>query len=174
MHRLTDKIDGDIFWCPRCGTLKSGETSIEQPMLIGRCRQFGQSLGPSWAQLWWTRGIAEAIDTPGRKEAIHDDKFTPGPWEWRYLKNDLGRLHEYPVALSGEGPLSDVLVASGNYDGDIFIYVGPADARLIPAALELLEACKEALEHLQFEAEEAGPLKDRLIAAIGKATGTTP
>jgi hypothetical protein len=114
-------------------------------------------------------------------EAIHDDKFTPGPWEWRYLKNDLGRLHEYPVALSGEGPLSDVLVASGNYEGDIFIYVGPADARLITAAPELLEACMANHEfqggnHTTVDEimELAEKCKRLTAAAIAKATGTTP
>jgi uncharacterized protein YbaR (Trm112 family) len=61
-----------VFWCPRCGTLKchivEDRFNDEPPMLVSRCRRFGQSLGPSWAQLWWTLGIAEAIDTPGRSE----------------------------------------------------------------------------------------------------------
>jgi hypothetical protein len=41
-----------------------------------------------------------------------------------------------------------------------------ADARLISAAPELLEACKDALLELR-----AGPVRDKVLAAIAKAEG---
>lgn len=66
-----------VFWCPRCGTLREelsdgtgAQTSDEAPKLVGRCREFGETLGPAWFGLWRRLGILEAIHTPGdRPEA---------------------------------------------------------------------------------------------------------
>lgn len=52
----------EVFWCPRCGTLKAPEVSI--PTLVCRCREFGKLLpedGEVDMELWRRLGIAEAI-----------------------------------------------------------------------------------------------------------------
>lgn len=74
-HTMQRVVEG-VFWCPRCGTLKQPVTSnvlgihaydsFVQPLLIERCRTFGDSLGPAWSQLWITQGIQESIFPPGR------------------------------------------------------------------------------------------------------------
>ena len=61
------QFTADAWWCPRCGTLRTSETSVEQPMLIGRCRRFAMTLEPAWRELWWTLGVEEAINT-GRSQ----------------------------------------------------------------------------------------------------------
>ncbi len=63
MHKFTE----EVFWCPRCGTLKLDEISIAQPFLIGRCKEFSKNLDARELQLWWKLGIEEAINT-GRKQ----------------------------------------------------------------------------------------------------------
>ncbi len=78
---------------------------------------------------------------------------------------------KYPMALSGEGKHSDVLVTSTDERDHVIIRIEPANARLIAAAPELLAACEEALECLRFEVEETGPTKDKLVAAIALAKG---
>lgn len=62
MQKCTD----NVYWCPRCGTLKStlGYTVHEQPALVERCREFGATLGPSWKSLWHKLGIDEATSLP--------------------------------------------------------------------------------------------------------------
>lgn len=54
------------FWCPRCGTIKEkdGVGAPQFPLLVGRCRRFAETLGPSWAQMWKILGIAESINLP--------------------------------------------------------------------------------------------------------------
>jgi hypothetical protein len=65
------RIAGEVFWCPRCGTLKVGNTATLTPQLVWRCREFASTLGPSWKNLWHRLGIEEAVNTPNeRKEPL--------------------------------------------------------------------------------------------------------
>ena len=79
-----------IFWCPRCGTLKTPGEREEAPKLVERCREFAiviypiapanfmsnlnsvqtafaeaviQSIYARWAQM----GIAESINVPSER-----------------------------------------------------------------------------------------------------------
>lgn len=94
------------------------------------------------------------------------NKHTPGPWEWygpnllcggeRQSENilnsaDDGRPYGHHAAL-----------IEHHWDGG----VAKANARLIVAAPDLLEACKVALGIIGFGAEH-----DQISAAIAKATG---
>ncbi len=70
-----------VFWCPRCGTLKTAHAAgddVERPNLVVRCRAFeecfetdkhlGNRLAyavPVWRQL----GIAESIHVPEERPA---------------------------------------------------------------------------------------------------------
>lgn len=71
---------------------------------------------------------------------------TPGPWEWEYHPDHKDRV----IALvESSSPSSheyeDVLLCSGS-EGEAFGYINEDNARLIKAAPDLLEACKEALK----------------------------
>ncbi len=80
-------------------------------------------------------------------------KHTPGPWGWEFFTNHSGDIQQYPVALSGPGPLSDVLLSTLDREGHVFIRVNYADRVLIAAAPDLLAACEEAwlfLDHLNM------------------------
>jgi len=90
-------------------------------------------------------------------------EYTPGPWEYlpppsgRHDKDDDG---PHPVVLgpNGENP---ICVMEGDWEGEW------ADARLIAAAPDLLEACDRLVHHFNRDAVDAA------IAAIAKATGET-
>ena len=73
MQRLDTACPIFIFWCPRCGTLKTegNVPESEAPMLVDRCRKFGETLGPSWRQLWHMLGIEESIALPLERTAAH-------------------------------------------------------------------------------------------------------
>jgi len=43
--------------------VKHGE-EVFVPKLVERCRQFSDTLGPAWSQLWVRCGIAESINRP--------------------------------------------------------------------------------------------------------------
>jgi hypothetical protein len=60
-----------ITHCERCGTLRVERTDVWAdtyvPKLVGRCRVFAATLGPSWGHLWVKLGIAESVNLPGRR-----------------------------------------------------------------------------------------------------------
>lgn len=80
-------------------------------------------------------------------------KYTPGPWEVWTIKNDrMDRIEHYVENAKEEE--------------------GHANASLIAAAPELLDACKEALAHFnKYTAGIALDCKDSLRIAIAKAEG---
>lgn len=79
-------------------------------------------------------------------------KHTPGPWEYRgHAWVQTADDKKTPIA---------------NFN---FYAATEANARLIAAAPELLEACKVALGIIGFGAEH-----DQISAAIAKATGEQP
>ncbi len=59
-HTL-QKIGDGIWWCPRCGTIVDQFQEHHAPVLVERCRQFQESLGPSWLGLWKRMGLNESI-----------------------------------------------------------------------------------------------------------------
>ena len=59
--------------CERCGTVKAtilnanpgvDNPRVYVPKLVERCRQFGETLGPGWGNLWHRLGIEESINLP--------------------------------------------------------------------------------------------------------------
>lgn len=63
MEKISDG-NGGVFWCRRCGTIKSNVTFVDRPMLVDRCRKFGGTLGPAWSRIWNRLCIAESINLP--------------------------------------------------------------------------------------------------------------
>ncbi len=98
-------------------------------------------------------------------------KFTPGPW--------VADLHIYPVMVSSQSETWPLVDELGNEEGRAGSFIcntgnNKANARLIAAAPELLEAAQDVLSHKRGE-------DDWLIlaihcraleAAIAKATGS--
>ena len=89
-------------------------------------------------------------------------KHTPGPWE----TINLNVYHNYPTRQK----VADCFVKKpfGVYDGGEC----EANARLIAAAPELLEACKSALALIQISTDykDMSTAKE-LMAAIARAEG---
>jgi tRNA(Ile2) C34 agmatinyltransferase TiaS len=53
----------DIFWCPRCGTLRTGPDATT-PYLVERARRFEREcvqLQPADRRLWHSLGIGDSI-----------------------------------------------------------------------------------------------------------------
>jgi hypothetical protein len=42
----TDAVGAALFWCNRCGSVKSDRTPVEAPKLVERCRQLKDFLFP--------------------------------------------------------------------------------------------------------------------------------
>ena len=91
---------------------------------------------------------------------------TPGPWHTR------GAGTERAWVYAGNVAIASARHASG-HDCE-------ANARLIAAAPDLLEACIEALPYLEttaaelaenYDSDDSAPLADRLRAAIAQAKG---
>jgi hypothetical protein len=98
-------------------------------------------------------------------------KHTPGPWTWdepHPVSDELGDERHF-WRLTGSS--RDVLCATN--DGDVF--VRGADARLIAAAPELLEACEGAAKTLGIMAGAGDVLaavaRYKLLETIAKARG---
>jgi hypothetical protein len=102
------------------------------------------------------------------------ENHTPGPWAWKQSKtNDFYNL----VAIGDYGfhPNGDKVEpvvhsdgsACGEYGADIDVH--GADAKLIAAAPDLLEACEEAL--MMIDEYQRHPIVIKLKAAIKKARG---
>lgn len=75
---------------------------------------------------------------------------TPGPWGW---PNDSKEGCSSFDALKLRGPDGDAVIfaeiegSANNATGAFLCFENPADARLIAAAPDLLEACEGALEY---------------------------
>ena len=102
-------------------------------------------------------------------------KHTPGPWEW-YGPNLLcggERQSENILNSADDGrPYGDhAALIEHHWDGD----VAKANARLIAAAPELLEALKEIVDAADGAGwEQLDPSFKKARAAIAKATGEQP
>lgn len=101
-------------------------------------------------------------------------KFTPGPWE-------IVRVHGVPIGVgkrrNSAGIFTDCFTAIGNTlsknDRDADLPVIEANARLIAAAPDLLEACQAILDRHNYQGtgEPWPELADKVRAAVYKATG---
>ena len=101
---------------------------------------------------------------------------TPGPWTV-----EVGMPFDYPppsgkrnphcIVGVGKGTIASPFhhVADAGIVSDDEVY---ANARLIAAAPELLEAC-QAVADYDIPGRDAGPLMSKVLAAIAKATGET-
>lgn len=56
-----------VFWCPRCGTVKMGDNECF-PSLVGKCRTFSDQLSPSYSSLWVRLGIHDSLWTTEERE----------------------------------------------------------------------------------------------------------
>jgi hypothetical protein len=90
-------------------------------------------------------------------------KHTPGPWEAKNVGPHWNNKE-----------IDNWIITYGKDDEQVVDHVyEEADARLIAAAPELLQACKDALatgEHDMQHILDNGRLRDVLGAAIAKAT----
>ena len=101
-------------------------------------------------------------------------QHTPGPWRLE-LVEDRSIKHLCPVAKADDFSLLTVVYTDG-HDGDECVPFGAvyrdADAKLIAAAPELLDALERLLESADVrDAADAGALK-QARAAISKAVGS--
>ena len=93
-------------------------------------------------------------------------KHTPGPWVWA-TSNSWSRLMR--VGGKDGGILCPVV---HQYDAHPDLSIpNEADARLIAAAPEMLEALKEAVEVFQIEVPFGSRTIAQMRAAIAKAEG---
>ncbi len=89
---------------------------------------------------------------------------TPGPWTYYTTP----QLNGCPIIGSSRGLMVAMLSHSVNYESQSATAF--ANARLIAAAPELLEACRDALVALRLSAKEFVPEQAAIEAAIAKAT----
>jgi len=98
---------------------------------------------------------------------------TPGPWhvgDRSIAKIDGFRLHRFPVSGAGQAIAS---VWDGSADRDIGLSNGDANAALIAAAPDLLEALHEMTREYRFELSDTHQQVawQKARAAIAKAEG---
>lgn len=96
---------------------------------------------------------------------MSESKHTPGPWEVQSYTNYKG----WSVWANDRGCIAEGCIAERWYDADQQPDELKANARLIAAAPELLEACKVALVYPQVPVVEKA-----LRAAIAKAERGEP
>ena len=103
---------------------------------------------------------------------------TPGPWTYRDTDNDAFEISTDGTHYYREG-IATVWSAAATYTD--LRNTGEANARLIAAAPDLLEAAQALTDLLLYTAvrpKEAQPETNRrvdaLLAAIAKATGVEP
>lgn len=58
------QVKTGTFWCPRCGTMKSGD-DIGIPRVVQRCRSYAITNPPP--SVWRRLGIAESINLPDKR-----------------------------------------------------------------------------------------------------------
>ena len=104
---------------------------------------------------------------------MSEAKHTPGPWEFGPSHSSTGLAGQLVVRPAGEFPHGEWVADVGSMYDDHRV----ANARLIAAAPELLEALKEVTMVLDriFDVEDRTPepnsISGRARAAIAKATG---
>lgn len=89
------------------------------------------------------------------------NEFTPGPWGWEFF--DTRR-----IALSNK--TEDVLIVTADLNDHPLIDTSEANANLIAAAPDLLEACIEFAAYANCECGDDGPYKDSKCAVCLAST----
>ena len=110
---------------------------------------------------------------------------TPGPWTWNNYCNDVSPEDPQACVLVSHGTASEVMPTVEIIELEEDFSVDPANARLIAAAPELLDALKSVLEsavdlrHIaahsqgsEMDEREWEAEFDQARAAIAKATGS--
>mgnify|MGYP000933623935 CR=1 FL=1 len=92
---------------------------------------------------------------------MSDNKFTPGPWEW----DCDGLFHRLP-----NGYKTPVAVPTYEYDSGTDINISEADAALVKAAPDLLEALQAIMNERWSPAGRSEHVSDMARSAIRKAT----
>jgi hypothetical protein len=102
-------------------------------------------------------------------------KHTPGPWytdsRGQIWRRPINELYEYGGGVAGDKPLASVV--RGWYNEDESGYPVEANAQLIAAAPEMLEALKSIVDTVWFDRFDT----ELILAvehAIAKAEGRTP
>ena len=100
-------------------------------------------------------------------------KHTPGPWVV------VGRLTKYVEARLVGGLIQEVAACGPTMADEGYGQQQEANARLIAAAPDLLEALQDVdalwMHHSVAHGDgKIGPLHEKVIAAIAKATGEQP
>jgi len=98
---------------------------------------------------------------------------TKGPWEVDSVLSE--GLHDIVLGYQIPEVGNPITLAFVHFDeeegpGRISLSEAEANARLIAAAPDLLEACQDALAAIP----ERSPIRPMILAAIAKATGGTP
>lgn len=97
-------------------------------------------------------------------------KWTPGPWRvsgGRYIKQDYTK-----IGLSDDAGMMIASIPGGETSGSFFVENSAeckANANLIAAAPELVEALQACLDHGSMTGSEW--VEEKARAAIAKATG---
>lgn len=91
-----------------------------------------------------------------------ENQSTPGPWVWRGKSGSLHRAGELPYQFG-----VTVLAPTYEYDSGVDTLVSDADAALIAAAPDLLDALRAVVRIADRKTAEF----DAARAAISKATG---
>jgi hypothetical protein len=110
-------------------------------------------------------------------------KHTPGPWytdsRGQIWRRPINELYEYGGGVAGDKPLASVV--RGWYNEDESGYPVEANAQLIAAAPEMLEALKECrlfigrMPHPDFaNGGTVDVIYKNILQAIAKAEGSTP
>jgi hypothetical protein len=104
---------------------------------------------------------------------MNEAKHTPGPWEYRVAANYVGfsiaPVNTVVTLAAVERPRGNpetLNVTCFNFPGDT-----EANARLIAAAPDLLEACKAALNDMECDDFASETLTKMIRDAIAKAKG---
>lgn len=108
-------------------------------------------------------------------------EHTPGPWKLETVKTQIGICHKigpFPPLRPGDGPSHACIYVDGRYRPEDDPE-STANARLIAAAPDLLEACKLVVKfYSTFRREQICGDEDNLLlaaeSAIAKATTPRP
>jgi len=95
----------------------------------------------------------------------NETQYTPGPWN---VKRTNGNMKGWRVddSIGGVDITGEIRANDGGYSDE-----AKANARLIAAAPDLLDACKDALATLNQHEGIPSETSDRLASAIAKAEG---
>ena len=85
-------------------------------------------------------------------------KHTPGPWKTSRAKLPSDGAYDYAIGADFGGQTLAIAEAFGRVDDNIYLYPdAEANAHLIAAAPDMLEALKECADDLQSEIDERYP-----------------